>query len=281
MNNTLTAPFHACEVEEALKQMAPLKAPGPDGMPPLFNQHCWGVVENDVTSSVLSWLNSDDSLLFCRAMGDECRKIIDILDTYEGELGQKVNKNKTTIFFSKSIDEATKQEIKDALGLQEIVQFEQYLWLPSLVGRRKKEGFNFIKEKVWQKLQGWEGKLLSQADREKFWWGQRRDKRKIHWLKWEELTKSKLEGGCRWRIGNGKAVRIWQNHWLPRKNPPQVLSPMVDTLAHAKVEILIDKSTRQWNHELVDDIFTPVEAELIKAIPLSRCEVEDSMLCNS
>ena len=57
MNNTLTAPFHACEVEEALKQMAPLKAPGPDGMPPLFNQHCWGVVENDVTSSVLSWLN--------------------------------------------------------------------------------------------------------------------------------------------------------------------------------------------------------------------------------
>ena len=42
----------------ALKQMAPLKAPGPDGMPPLFYQHFWGVVDNDVTSSVLSWLNS-------------------------------------------------------------------------------------------------------------------------------------------------------------------------------------------------------------------------------
>ena len=40
------------------------------------------------------------------------------------------------------------------------------LRLPSLVGRRKKEGFNFIKEKVWRKLQGWEGKLLSQAGRE-------------------------------------------------------------------------------------------------------------------
>ena len=30
----------------------------------------------------------------------------------------------------------------------------------------KKASFNYIKEKVWQKLQGWEGKLLSQVERE-------------------------------------------------------------------------------------------------------------------
>ena len=33
----------------------------------------------------------------------------------------------------------------------------------------------------------------------KFWWGQRGDIRKIHWLKWDELTKSKLEGGMGFR----------------------------------------------------------------------------------
>ena len=69
---------------------------------------------------------------------------MEILKTYEGASGQKVNKHKTAIFFSKSTVETTKQEIKEALGLQEIVDFEQYLELPSLVGRRKKEGFNFI-----------------------------------------------------------------------------------------------------------------------------------------
>ena len=57
MNAALIAPFHGDEVKEALKQMAPLKAPGPDGMPPLFYQHFWGLVDNDLTSSVLSWLN--------------------------------------------------------------------------------------------------------------------------------------------------------------------------------------------------------------------------------
>ena len=29
----------------------------------------------------------------------------------------------------------------------------------------------------------------------KFWWGQRGDRRKIHWRKWEVLCKPKLKGG--------------------------------------------------------------------------------------
>ena len=46
------------EVSKALQQMAPLKALGPNGMPPLFYQHFWSTVDKDVTSSILSWLNS-------------------------------------------------------------------------------------------------------------------------------------------------------------------------------------------------------------------------------
>ena len=38
--------------------MAPMKAPEPDGMLPLFFQHFWPMIEGDVTHSVLSWLNS-------------------------------------------------------------------------------------------------------------------------------------------------------------------------------------------------------------------------------
>ena len=58
MNALLSRKFEVHEVEVTLHQMAPLKAPGPDGMPPLFYQHFWGTVSHDVTSSILMWLNS-------------------------------------------------------------------------------------------------------------------------------------------------------------------------------------------------------------------------------
>ena len=45
MNQMLTRDFWEIEVCKALKQMYPLKAPGPDGMPPLFFQHFWPTVE--------------------------------------------------------------------------------------------------------------------------------------------------------------------------------------------------------------------------------------------
>lgn len=38
--------------------------------------------------------------------------------------------------------------------------------LHSLVGRKKKACFEYIKERVLRKLQGWEAKLLSQIGRE-------------------------------------------------------------------------------------------------------------------
>lgn len=44
MNNKLLGEFRAEEVRVALKQMHPTKAPGPDGMPPIFYQKYWDVV---------------------------------------------------------------------------------------------------------------------------------------------------------------------------------------------------------------------------------------------
>ena len=45
-------------------------------------------------------------------------------------------------------------------------EYENYLGLLVVVGRTRKASLNFIKERVWSKLQGWKEKLLSQAGRE-------------------------------------------------------------------------------------------------------------------
>lgn len=57
MNLKLIKVFEPGEVLRALKQMQPSKAPGPDGMPPLFFQHFWPLVGNLVTKTVLDFLN--------------------------------------------------------------------------------------------------------------------------------------------------------------------------------------------------------------------------------
>jgi len=58
MNQNLTKDFNACEVSLALKQMYPLKTPGPNGMPLLFFQHFWPKVDEEVTRTILDFLNS-------------------------------------------------------------------------------------------------------------------------------------------------------------------------------------------------------------------------------
>ena len=58
MNTSLDRPFVAEEVQRALHQMAPLTAPGPDGMSPIFYKSFWHIVGKDVTEVVLHALNS-------------------------------------------------------------------------------------------------------------------------------------------------------------------------------------------------------------------------------
>ena len=58
MNNMLTRDFQGAEVKAALNQMYPLKAPGPDGMPPMLFQHFWAMVGNEVIKTILDFLNS-------------------------------------------------------------------------------------------------------------------------------------------------------------------------------------------------------------------------------
>ena len=153
---------------------------------------------------------------------------MEILATYERASRQQINTDKTTLFFSKSTSQEVQDAIKDALGVPVVQQYEKYLGLPSFIGRKKKESFDNIKQQVWKKLQGWEGKLLSQAGREilikavaqalptytmscfklpsglchdiealirRFFWGQRGDGRKVHWIRWEDLCKPKSQGG--------------------------------------------------------------------------------------
>ena len=110
-------------------------------------------------------LLTNDSLIFCRANMTECFDIWTILREYEMAFGQKMNREKTSLFFNKN----TTMEVQDSIigkNIPVIKQHEQYLGLPSLVSKGKKKAFNKIKDQMGKKIAGWKGKLLSCAGRE-------------------------------------------------------------------------------------------------------------------
>ena len=58
MNDMLQKEYIRVEMDTALHQMEALKAPGLDGMPPMFFQHYWQTIGDDVSVAVLSCLNT-------------------------------------------------------------------------------------------------------------------------------------------------------------------------------------------------------------------------------
>jgi hypothetical protein len=109
---------------------------------------------------------ADDSLLFCKANSVEWRRLTKILDKYEAASGQKLNKEKTSIFFSRNTSVEKREEITRLSGLQAMEKYEKYLGLPTLVGKSRSKAFKSIKDRVWCQLQNWKVKFLSQAGKE-------------------------------------------------------------------------------------------------------------------
>ena len=151
---------------------------------------------------------------------------------YAGASGQCINLEKSSVYFSGNTPLEQKSWIKDSLGVKEVDRIETYLGLPMLVWRAKYHSFAYLKDRVWKKLQGWKGTMLSRGRKEvlikavvqsiptysmgvfqlpkklcdeldamcaKFWWGQEGEVRKIHWKNWNKLTEAKKVGGLGFR----------------------------------------------------------------------------------
>jgi hypothetical protein len=88
-----------------------------------------------------------------------------VLEVYESASGQKINVEKTSIFFSSNTGVEFRALISSA-GFATSSCFEKYLGLPVLVGRSKMRTFEGIQSRVRKKVDGWKEKFLSQAGKE-------------------------------------------------------------------------------------------------------------------
>ena len=81
---------------------------------------------------------ADDSILFSKANAKESQKLKQILQTYEEAFGQKINIEKSSMFFSPNMPQSVKEKIFAILGPMQGSKHSKYLGLPSFIGRSKK-----------------------------------------------------------------------------------------------------------------------------------------------
>jgi hypothetical protein len=90
----------------------------------------------------------DDNLLLCRATLREWLRLQNVLTRYENASGQRLNKDKTSIFFSRNTKASVKGQILLNLGVQATITFEKYLGLPTMVGRYRSLPFTSVKDHI-------------------------------------------------------------------------------------------------------------------------------------
>lgn len=93
---------------------------------------------------------------------------------------------------------------------------------------------------------------------------------------WRSICEGRdiLKTGLIKRIGDGEDTNIWNDNWLPRSynmRPVSTISANPPTL----VSELISHATRTWNEESLQNHLLPMDAEIVRQIPISYKQQKD------
>lgn len=179
-------------------------------------------------------LFADGSYLFGKAETGKAHKILELLNVYEQASGQRINRDKSTVFFSANIIQYNKEMICQALHIKEADNSSKYLGLPNIMGRKKTVVFGYLRDRVKSSIQIWNEKKVSKPSKEvlikmvaqaipssfamnvfqlpveltreiekcmsKFYWSTSQENNsKISWMSWDRMAKHKHIGGLGFR----------------------------------------------------------------------------------
>ena len=99
-------------------------------------------------------LFADDLIFFAKADWVICSAIRDVLDEFCEVSGQTVSEAKSRVYFSPNVDRDTGESLCDILGFASTPFLGKYLGFPPKQPGSSSQEYNFILDRVKQKLSG-------------------------------------------------------------------------------------------------------------------------------
>lgn len=171
---------------------------------------------------------ADDSFLFTSATIVQARNLLDTLKIFSGSSGQVINYQKSGIYFSKKVENKHCKLLARILKVGRITQNNTYLGTLLFFSRYKSFNYQNLLDRVYNRVQGWKAKFLSQAGRttlicsvtsampmyqmmcflipkktsdkldalqRDFWWQKSKSNRGLYIKAWDFICSSKSKGG--------------------------------------------------------------------------------------
>lgn len=194
-----------------------------------FDSKLWNLVKASRGGPAFSHLFfADDLVFFGKVDMKNCQSMKDALDVFCDLSREKVSLSKSRVYFSTNVPTKKRAELCSCLELHSTPNLGKYLGFPLKQHGSSKHDFDFVIEQVQSKLAGWKAHLLSFASRvvltqpvlsaipmyvmqgtmllgktieaidrvsRNFIWWSTEDKRKLHTVSWDKITRPRKEGG--------------------------------------------------------------------------------------
>jgi hypothetical protein len=88
------------------------------------------------------------------------------LKVYCDGSGQKINLEKSSIFFGRHCSDQVKNHVKAKMEVQSEVLNDFYVGMPTSIGRSPSATFKFLLDKIWKHINGISDRPMSRAGNE-------------------------------------------------------------------------------------------------------------------